>query len=1130
MARERQFPIGWYPWALGLLLVTLLPGPAEARPFDFDDASLQGWTLYGALDPDNEDLLLSHEFEAVWCDEVNFPSEDDPTGDRNGSFGMLSKRGDGIDNPDSLWWEMQMVSPPLSGRPSWQTASGCSVKLFNALSGEDLAAYLSVTVWDHYKEELREFDNGDPEDLPSMQWSELSLHWSLMDLFPDVYTVVAVRVNVRGFVGGNYRGTLHLDDVTPLPLECGEDPAVQQVTPQEPVQVVLDRCRRKRVYAFDDLPEGGTLVLSLVDEDARGSHSLYASWGRIPSRDDRDHASSGRDVVIQQLVISPILREPLFLCVEANVPGKEPEFLELRSDVVALALEGFSASRVGSRERRISGSVRGGGFREGLRLGLVPSGGDDFYRGQDVLVVSSNRAEAVFDLTDAPLGMYDLVAQGGNSEAVLRGAFEVGSGQLGPVLELSLTGPDFYRYDRVAILNLTYRNVGDVEMRAPLVKLMAPDETLLRLERDPEFRKGALQVLCIDPDGVAGRLPPGAGGTLPIAFRSTGCAACPLRFEAHLLTPNRLDPIAWDQVPAPEGMTAEDWESTWPRLAELLGTRWLEYATSLSDLATRLSHRGALASSVRELFRFAVREAQDRPTQAILGTLRAEETLEPLAGQAVLAILDGEGVRSSTETDRRGNFALDWLRGGETYRIAATDYDLGEARVEIPREGDITALELLGVPAPGGPAPACPDCDASGLPEAPVDPPAELFTLVAHSVVNVVSSWDPNEKDGPVGQGEEQFIGAGDELLYRVYFENEADATAPAQRVEITDQLSPSLDWTSFRMLDFQVGGSPQTQISVVDLDDDLFGGYSGSSSGSEYSGSLNVEVVQVGDEGTETVAVAAEYELDLATGQVRWVFESDASDPLGGFLLPNDDLQQGEGFVSFAASARDDLSDGSEIENDAEIVFDNLNAVTTNTWRNVVSDFLEPGVPSNPVPADTTAHAVDTDVTLSWSEPDHTDTYDVFLWREGEPKPAGPTESGLSLQALAPSTTLEVGTVYHWQVVAKNAIASTQGPEWSFRTLGSLNSFQRGDAKADGTLNITDAINVLSYLFLGTEAPTCLKAADVDDDGSAAITDAIYLLNFLFLGGPEPPAPYPGCGADSTSDVLSCDAHPPCG
>ncbi|MBN1443499.1 MAG: hypothetical protein JXA90_12385, partial [Planctomycetes bacterium] len=66
-----------------------------------------------------------------------------------------------------------------------------------------------------------------------------------------------------------------------------------------------------------------------------------------------------------------------------------------------------------------------------------------------------------------------------------------------------------------------------------------------------------------------------------------------------------------------------------------------------------------------------------------------------------------------------------------------------------------------------------------------------------------------------------------------------------------------------------------------------------------------------------------------------------------------------------------------------------------------------------------------------------------------------------------------------------------------------------RGDANSDGSQDISDAIYILSCLFLGGPCPTSACAADSNNDGSRDISDAVFLLSFLFLGGPAP-APCP--------------------
>ncbi|MBI4602912.1 MAG: hypothetical protein HY721_13220 [Planctomycetes bacterium] len=82
---------------------------------------------------------------------------------------------------------------------------------------------------------------------------------------------------------------------------------------------------------------------------------------------------------------------------------------------------------------------------------------------------------------------------------------------------------------------------------------------------------------------------------------------------------------------------------------------------------------------------------------------------------------------------------------------------------------------------------------------------------------------------------------------------------------------------------------------------------------------------------------------------------------------------------------------------------------------------------------------------------------------------------------------------------------------------------FLRGDATGDAKLDISDAVAILGYLFLGRPAGSCMDALDSDDTGKVEITDAIFLLSFLFSGGAQPPAPHPEPGGDPTGDPLDC-------
>ena len=82
--------------------------------------------------------------------------------------------------------------------------------------------------------------------------------------------------------------------------------------------------------------------------------------------------------------------------------------------------------------------------------------------------------------------------------------------------------------------------------------------------------------------------------------------------------------------------------------------------------------------------------------------------------------------------------------------------------------------------------------------------------------------------------------------------------------------------------------------------------------------------------------------------------------------------------------------------------------------------------------------------------------------------------------------------------------------------------TFIRGDADANGEVNMTDGTLILSVSQ--EDPPSCMDRYDANDDGEVNfINDGIYLMNFLNSGGPPPPPPYPEEGEDPTADDLPC-------
>jgi len=118
----------------------------------------------------------------------------------------------------------------------------------------------------------------------------------------------------------------------------------------------------------------------------------------------------------------------------------------------------------------------------------------------------------------------------------------------------------------------------------------------------------------------------------------------------------------------------------------------------------------------------------------------------------------------------------------------------------------------------------------------------------------------------------------------------------------------------------------------------------------------------------------------------------------------------------------------------------------------------------------------------------------------------------------------LDTGSIYWYKVRGKfndEVSLSSQAP---FTNLNEVEIFRRGDVNGDNNINISDPINILSYMFQDLEIG-CLDSADANDDGSVNIADPIYLLYYLFGGNYEIPAPGVRVSwIDPTADKLSCE------
>ncbi len=101
---------------------------------------------------------------------------------------------------------------------------------------------------------------------------------------------------------------------------------------------------------------------------------------------------------------------------------------------------------------------------------------------------------------------------------------------------------------------------------------------------------------------------------------------------------------------------------------------------------------------------------------------------------------------------------------------------------------------------------------------------------------------------------------------------------------------------------------------------------------------------------------------------------------------------------------------------------------------------------------------------------------------------------------------------------------------EWVCQELGECRQpepFSRGDVDGNGSINVTDVLATLLFVFSDFEPRfDCSDALDANDDDSINVSDALSLLRWLFQRGPMLPAPFLECGV---SDGDCAEASPGC-
>ncbi|HEX8332141.1 MAG TPA: hypothetical protein VF622_05935 [Segetibacter sp.] len=264
------------------------------------------------------------------------------------------------------------------------------------------------------------------------------------------------------------------------------------------------------------------------------------------------------------------------------------------------------------------------------------------------------------------------------------------------------------------------------------------------------------------------------------------------------------------------------------------------------------------------------------------------------------------------------------------------------------------------------------------------------------------NSFDPNAKTGPSGIGTNRYINGSDRLMnYAVFFENLSTATLPAQEVTVLDTLDKNVfDLTTFKVGSFGIA----------------YSSYSFSNDVQEYITDMVIN---------NDISVRANMKLDTATGILKTSFKTIdratgdlTQDPLEGFLPPNVNSPEGNGYFTYSIKMKEGLADGTRLNNKAVIVFDENAPIATEVFTNTL-DIVKPTSTITSVTANS-----DTSATITSMGNDATsgvESFKLYVSTNGASyKPSGTVGKSVNFTGTR-------GNTYNFYVVAIDSVGNVE-------------------------------------------------------------------------------------------------------
>lgn len=243
-------------------------------------------------------------------------------------------------------------------------------------------------------------------------------------------------------------------------------------------------------------------------------------------------------------------------------------------------------------------------------------------------------------------------------------------GSEGPLL-VTISAPNSIDAAGTGFVTVTYTNIGDEDLSAPLLDLSATGAQFTPLN-STEFTEESIQFLGINNEGLAGVLPVGASNSFTVEFQPTVTTG-QIDFAVSTVNPDEfIDWAALQGELKPDYLTDEAWNDIYGNFTAVVGNTAGEYEQLLIQNANYLSEQGEYVPDANRLVGFEFQQASDYQAIAQRSSLGSFGRGRFFIGD-IQAVTDADGNVAIVNSGTQRSFTL---RGDGTYDPAQGDYGI----------------------------------------------------------------------------------------------------------------------------------------------------------------------------------------------------------------------------------------------------------------------------------------------------------------------------------------------------------------------------------------------------------------------------------------------------------------------